>query len=121
MTTLQPTWFVDGDEGEWRVEALQSVVGEALPACARLGVYGAEAAGAVPRAAAVETCRWTLRGTTGHVRYVERDEKRALAAITPPLARAEATCAAFIPIRKSQAWWELAQDERRAILASPSV
>ena len=34
--------------------------------------------------------------------------------------RPEATCAALIPIRKSAAWWELAQDERREILETNS-
>ena len=56
----------------------------------------------------------SLRGSTGHVRYVEGREKTALAAATPALGRAEATFAALIPIRKSDAWWELPQDERRA-------
>jgi chlorite dismutase len=66
------------------------------------------------------SCRWVLRGTAGHARYVERDEKLALAAVTPPLSRPEATCAALIPIRKSAAWWDLAQDERRAVLEARS-
>jgi hypothetical protein len=37
-----------------------------------------------------------------------------------PLGRAEATLAAMIPIRKSEAWWALAQDERRAIFEDRS-
>lgn len=44
----------------------------------------------------------------------------ALAAVTPALGRVEAVCAALIPIRKSDAWWDLAQDERRAILEARS-
>jgi chlorite dismutase len=31
-----------------------------------------------------------------------------------------ATCAALIPISKSEAWWELTQDERRAIFEAHS-
>jgi chlorite dismutase len=31
-----------------------------------------------------------------------------------------ATCAALIPIRKSDAWWELTQDERRAVFEARS-
>jgi chlorite dismutase len=61
-----------------------------------------------------------LRGSTGHVRYVEQAEKSALAKVTPPLGRPEATRAALIPIRKADAWWELAQDERRAVLEQRS-
>jgi chlorite dismutase len=63
---------------------------------------------------------FALRGVTGHVRYVEQREKAALAAVQPPLGRPEATCTALIPIRKSEAWWDLAQDERRAILEQRS-
>jgi hypothetical protein len=71
-------------------------------ACSRrvLGVFSAAAA------PVLASCRWALQGTTGHVRYVERNEKLALAAVTPALSRAEATCAALIPIRKSAAWWD---------------
>ena len=36
------------------------------------------------------------------------------------LGRAEATCAALIPIRKSSAWWELTQEERRSIFEDKS-
>ncbi|MGZ8095236.1 MAG: chlorite dismutase family protein, partial [Methylosarcina sp.] len=32
----------------------------------------------------------------------------------------DATCAAFIPIRKNAAWWNLTQDERRAIFEEQS-
>ena len=34
------------------------------------------------------------------------------------LGRLESTSAALIPIRKSEAWWDLSQDERRALLTS---
>jgi chlorite dismutase len=63
---------------------------------------------------------WSLRGVTGHVRYVERAEKTALDAHSPPLGRPDATCAALIPIRKSAEWWALPQDERRAIFETRS-
>ncbi len=36
------------------------------------------------------------------------------------LGRPEATCAALIPIRKSEAWWSMAQDERRAVFEDRS-
>src|SRR6185436_11758726 len=90
-----------------------AVVGEGLPAAARLdvleGPFTAEASGA-----------WTLRGVAGHARYVERREKTALDAVSPPLGRPEATRAALIPIRKSGAWWALPQDERRAVFEARS-
>ena len=59
--------------------------------------------------------RWALRGVVSHQRYVERTESDALKAVQPGLGRPEATMAALIPIKKSPAWWDLAQDERRMI------
>lgn len=58
---------------------------------------------------------WTLRAVTSNERYVERTERVALVARQQGLNRAEATCAALIPITKNTAWWELTQDERRLI------
>jgi len=63
---------------------------------------------------------WLLRGVTSYERYVRRAERSALVARQPSLSRPQATCAALIPIRKSAAWWELTQDERRAIFEERS-
>ncbi|MEY4508827.1 MAG: hypothetical protein RLZZ450_949 [Pseudomonadota bacterium] len=104
-----------GSAGSWRVDRNLCVRGEPLAAVSHLRVH--EASELLPTAA---DATWSLRGSTGHVRYVERNEKLDLATVTPPLARAEATCAALIPIRKTEAWWDLAQDERRAILEQQS-
>ncbi len=54
------------------------------------------------------------------MRYVERDEKIELAARQENLGRPQATRAALIPVRKSQAWWELTQEERREIFETRS-
>jgi len=54
------------------------------------------------------------------VRYVARAEQEQLAAVQPPLGRHEATFAALIPIKKSAAWWELTQEERRQIFEDRS-
>ena len=63
---------------------------------------------------------WVLRGVTSNERYVNRTERRALAAKEEPLGRPEATCAALIPITKSEGWWALTQDERREIFEERS-
>jgi len=100
--------FVGGATGPWRVERVRAVIGEALPAPERVLVAGADAT--APEAL------WALRGVAGgHARYLTRAEKTQLDALSPPLDRPEATCAALIPIRKSPEWWSLAQDERRAV------
>jgi hypothetical protein len=102
--------FAGGDAGRYRVEHMVCVRGEALPVVTRVAVHERTP----PPADAAAS--WLLSGSTGHVRYVEQCEKAALAAVQPALGRPEATRAALIPIRKSDAWWELAQDERRALL-----
>jgi chlorite dismutase len=51
-------------------------------------------------------------------RYVTKPERVAMTA--PPIGRPEAVQGALIPIKKSSAWWALAQDERRAIFEERS-
>jgi hypothetical protein len=85
-----PITFVGGTTGEWHVERLGSVVGETLPNVERIAVRTDDPSPAGG---------WTVRGVAGHARYVERGEKGPLDALSPPLARTEATNAALIPIR----------------------
>ena len=106
--------FVAGAAGSFRIEQITAVRGETLASAPMLAVQP------VLTRELETNAVWKLRGSTGHVRYVEHAEKVALGRVTPPLGRAEATCAVMIPIRKSDAWWELAQDERRAILEAQS-
>lgn len=82
--------------------------------------------GPAPRLEVVEgdvspgSVAWVLRGVTSNERYLHAAERASLEALQQPLGRAKAMCAALIPIRKSEAWWALAQDERRAIFAQTS-
>lgn len=61
-----------------------------------------------------------MRGITSNERYVERAERQQLVAVQEGLGRPAASHAALIPIRKSAAWWQLTQDERRAIFEQRS-
>ena len=107
-----PTTFVAGATGQWRVDGVKAISGDGLTAAPRLEV----------REGIVSPIdgTWSLRAVSGHVRYVERAEKTGLDPVSPPLQRPEATRAALIPIRKSDAWWALPQDERRAIFETRS-
>jgi hypothetical protein len=105
--------FAGGETGAWRVDAIRSVTGETLPGAARLAIVAGMPHH--PTGAA-----WLLRGITSNERYVTRAEKAALVATQPELGRREATRAALVPIRKSPAWWALAQEERRAIFEEQS-
>jgi len=105
--------FRGGESGPWRVERILPVIGETLPPVPRLAVL--EGAATLPGPAG-----WTLRASTGNMRDTERREADSLIARQAGLARAEARHAALIPIRTSEAWWALAQDERRAIMEEQS-
>lgn len=61
-----------------------------------------------------------MRGLASNVCYTRRDEQQTLAATQAGLGRPEATRAALIPISKSEAWWALAQDERRELFEETS-
>jgi len=106
--------FVAGASGTWRIDRLATVIGDGLPAAERLAVLeGSEAP--TPTEAG-----WVLRGVTSNTRYTNRSEVDALVAGQQGLSRPQATRAALIPIRKTEAWWALAQDERRAIFEEQS-
>jgi chlorite dismutase len=106
--------FHGGDAGPWRIRRMVALAGPPLPRVERLAI--AEGLAAAPMGAAA----WTLSGSTGNLRYTERAEADSLAARQQGLARPQALHAALIPIRKNEAWWALAQDERRAILEAES-
>jgi len=111
---LKRVTFVGGGRGQWIVESMEALVGRGLRRVERVAVvegpfeYG-------PRQGA-----WRLRGVTGHERYVTRAEQEELRRRSSGLGRTEATRTVLIPIRKTSAWWELAQDERRAIFEEQS-
>jgi chlorite dismutase len=104
--------FTAGPTGAWRIERISAVSGESLVLAPRLDI----AEGTVSARAEA----WRLRGVVSHPRYATTVELRQLAAVQPALNRPEATCAALIPIRKSDAWWAMGQDERRAIFEESS-
>lgn len=108
-----PVVIAAGFLGEWRIERIAPVRGESLPAARALRRLegGLED---------VADAAWILKGVSGHARYVRREEKAALDKIQPALGRAQADCAALIPIRKSDVWWALPQDERRTIIEERS-
>jgi len=109
--------FRGGQSGGWRVTSVSPVTGEPLPFMPALSVVDGDAVSLplVPSRNA-----WRLVGVPSTLRYTERTEKQQLTAVQCGLGRIEATCAALIPIRKSQAWWELTQEERRKIFEDRS-
>jgi chlorite dismutase len=113
MPTPLNVSFVAGSAGPWRIDRVAAVTGDVLPGADRLAVF--EGPQSQPRES-----RWTLRGVTSNTRYTKRNEVTVLVDTQAPLLRLEATRAALIPIRKTAAWWDLAQDERRQIFEEQS-
>lgn len=109
------THFDATTDGPWHVVRMTPVSGLTLQAPNRLTIVERDIDVAHGNA------DWPLRGVTSYGRYVSQQERATLEAKQPPLGRPEATCAALIPIAKSAAWWDLAQDERRAILEERSA
>jgi hypothetical protein len=114
MPTPLMVTFIAGHAGDWRVDRIEAVRGAGLDWAARLAVVEGAGVG-IPAEAG-----WTLRGVPSHLRYTTETERRLLVGRQPVLGRLHATRAALIPIRKREAWWALAQDERRAILEERS-
>jgi chlorite dismutase len=106
--------FSAAKTGAWRVVSMASVIGESLPGASALDIQPASID------AAKSGATWSLRGIRSNERYVEAAERADLAKVQAELGRSDATSACLIPIRKSQAWWALAQDERRAIMEEKS-
>lgn len=104
--------FTGGDNGLWKVVDQRAVVGQALAAVTHLRIDP----GAAPNKAGI----WSLAGVVSNMRYTERAEKDSLTARQAELGRTEATCAALIPIVKTEAWWTLTQDERRSLFEAQS-
>jgi hypothetical protein len=106
--------FVAGTSGRWKVDRINSVIGDGLPVAERLDMLeGAQSEPSGNRS-------WTLRGVTSNLRYTNQHEVAAMKKRQQGLGRPEATRAALIPIRKTNSWWTLSQDERRSIFEEQS-
>ena len=104
--------FAAGSTGAWHIDSITAIRGNTLERAERLAVSeGGHAA---------KDAGGRRRGSTGNARYSNRTELDTLSLKQQSLARPEATCAALIPIRKTEGWWTLAQDERRAIIEERS-
>jgi chlorite dismutase len=105
--------FIGGMVGQWKVTKLQTVAGESLEQVSHLKIVESTVIKS-------QEGMWALKGFASNVRYAEKIEKEKLLAVQEGLGRPQATCAALIPIRKTEEWWALAQDERRTIFEKQS-
>lgn len=106
--------FVGSELGKWRVVSISAVRGASLDQVACIDVRPDGNNGKA------QSDAWCLYGQISNLRYATRAELTSLRSSQEPLGRAQARRAALIPIKKTAAWWDLAQDERRAIFEEVS-
>jgi chlorite dismutase len=106
--------FVGGKQGIWRVTDVRGILGSSLDLVEKVNVVN-DVVAEMPLDSS-----WVLQSFVSNIRYSKRDEVTALRAVQPTLNRSEAVYAVLIPIKKSLHWWEMAQDERRAIFEEES-
>jgi chlorite dismutase len=104
--------FAGGHEGQFTIARMTAVRGDSLPPAAYLHV---SLGGVTPEGAA-----FALRGVVSNERYTTRSEKEDLVSQQVALGRSQSSHGAFIALKKSDAWWALTQDERRAIFEDRS-
>lgn len=104
--------FSGAPTGEFRVDSIKALTGDTLPPAQFLRVAQER-----PK---TETS-FSLAGVVSNERYATQSEKQALVAVQEPIGRPTARVGALIPIKKSDSWWSLTQDERRAIFEERSA
>ncbi|APB33542.1 hypothetical protein GlitD10_1222 [Gloeomargarita lithophora Alchichica-D10] len=104
-------YFTAGTQGTWKIRDIRPLIGAGLDWGERL---------AVTQDPPTEQAAWCLRGIKSNERYVTRTEKEQLLAIQEGLGRPASRYASLIPIRKQATWWQMTQDERRAIFEEQS-
>ncbi len=106
--------FAAGLEGDYLITSVVAVCGEGLPVAPHLHVQQGQPPIDSPSHAFV------LSGVVSNERYTQAAEKGRLVSAQAAIGRPEAERGALIPIKKSDAWWALSQDERRAIFEERS-
>jgi len=101
--------FEGRPDGPWHCTAAAPVVGEEFAPAPRMQLTPTRSDAA-----------WRLSGVVSNLRYTTAAEAERLVSHSAGLGRAEAKRGVLIPIRKSSAWWALAQDQRRQIYEEQS-
>jgi hypothetical protein len=111
-------YFADGKPSltRYRVEKVVRVRGEpGIRLAAGSSFVRVEIASRLPGRAEARKLGLLMQGVPQHLEYTSRAERDDLTRRSrAPLPAGKDTLAVVIPIRKSAAWWALAQDERNA-------
>ncbi len=112
MTGILTVTFSAGNEGQWEMQRILPVIGDVLPMAKRLSI--------TTNATTASEADWRLKGVVSNPRYSQAAEMKMMKPVSEGLMRPEAIYGALIPIKKSDAWWMMAQDERRHIFEESS-
>ena len=107
--------FVGSNSGLWKVLSIQTVAGQPMEIATNVNIIKGDLNSILP-----VNSNWILRAFISNLRYTSKDEKIDLDQKSRGLDRPEFNHAALIPIKKSEEWWSLAQDERRKIFEDDS-
>jgi len=105
------THFYAGLEGTWCIREIRKIKGPSLPDAERLLITDSN--GNLDG-------KWLLRGVRSNSRYTSAEEKAQLELRQEGLGRSTSTFAVLIPIKKTEEWWLLSQDQRREIFEEQS-
>jgi chlorite dismutase len=108
------TKFCGGQKGIWKVMSMRAIIGQSLEQVNRIDILN------INNIDKQIECNWSLKGVSSNMRYTNRDEKTKLDITPSILGKPDSKYAALIPIRKSNEWWTLTQDERRNIFEEQS-
>ncbi len=114
QTSDNLTTFCGGQSGTWKVLSFTTIKGQRLESVERIKIVNAG------QLRDTTNCEWLLRGVTSNLRYTTRDEKIMLDKTPSILDKPESKYSALIPIKKSDEWWLLTQDERRKVFEDKS-
>ncbi|KOY88169.1 hypothetical protein AD998_11605 [bacterium 336/3] len=108
------TTFYGGKHGIWQVISMESIIGKPLDIVEKISIESIEGS------TNANEHLWKLKGISSNMRYTNREEKNALDQTPSVLGKPEYKYATLIPIKKSEQWWLLTQDERRNIFEEQS-
>ncbi len=107
--------FIGSNMGEWKVLSINTILGQSIVVADKVSVIKRNS-----NTVYSENSKWELNAFISNLRYTSKEEKIELNQKSIGLGRPEFNYAALIPIKKSEDWWALAQDERRRIFEEDS-
>jgi chlorite dismutase len=107
--------FVGSDQGAWDIAAIERISGNPINMASRLSILKQNVS-----PGEFGNVGWIFKAVISNIRYTTRSEKTELDRDGRGLNQPEFDCAVMIPIKKSDTWWAMTQDERRKVFEEDS-